>query len=98
MILHSYESSLCRGYNKLNGISQSLFVFEMLFFFVRGGRERPVRRKSPGRRARETLARLAKIEHRLSPKLKSIGRRLTHHMKARRVRIPVSITEIPNRA
>ena len=58
-----------------------------------GGKVPAGERGAPGRRARETLARLAKKEHLFSRKLKSIGRRFTHRMKARRVRILVSMTK-----
>ena len=50
-------------------------------------------RGATGRCARETLARLAKNEHLFSRKLKSIGRRFTYRMKARRVRILLSMTK-----
>ena len=67
------------------------------FARLAGGKVPAGERGAPDRRARETLARLAKSEHIFSRKLKSIGRRFTYHVKARRARILVSVTEIPNR-
>ena len=64
------------------------------------GRDLPARKagevlpgSAPGKLSRASR----KIEHLFSRKLKKTGRRLTLHMKARRVRLLLSMTEVDNR-